>query len=92
LIVGAGQTKVLLLVGDTTGAGGASTSKSFQTVIGDGTATGSGVQWMDGELSGLNGTSCTGATTDLATGAECVVDSASYTKTLPVNGNGLTYN
>ncbi|MDO8621949.1 MAG: hypothetical protein Q7R80_01845 [bacterium] len=93
LIVGAGQTKVLLLVGDTTGAGGASTSKSFQTVIGDGAATGSGVQWMDGELSGLDGTCTTQtAATDLATGAECVVDSASYTKTLPVNGNGLTYN
>ena len=47
---------------------------------------------MDVELSGLNGTSCTGATTDLATGNECVVDSGTYTKTLPINGNGLTYN
>ncbi|MDO8463537.1 MAG: hypothetical protein Q7S96_04710 [bacterium] len=92
LIIGAGETRVLLLVGDTTGAGGASSSKSLQTSINDGTATASGVQWMDVQLSGLNGTSCTAATTDLATANECVVDSATYTKTLPVNGNGLTYN
>jgi len=92
LTIGAGQTKVLILIGETTGAGGASTSKSLQARIDDEGATGSGVQWMDVELSGLNGTSCTGATTDLATGAECVVDSSTYTRTLPVNGNGLTYN
>ncbi|MDO8425421.1 MAG: hypothetical protein Q7T01_02820, partial [bacterium] len=105
LIVGAGETRVLVLKGDTTGAGGASTSKSLQVRIdGDLTLTTNGatvadndppvngVQWMDVELSGLNGTSCTAAATDLATGAECVVDSATYTKTLPVNGNGLTYN
>lgn len=92
LTIGAGQTKVLVLAGDTTGAGGASTSKSLQARIDDEGATGSGVQWMDVELSGLNGTSCTGAATDLATGNECVVDSGTYTKTLPVNGNGLTYN
>jgi len=92
LIIGAGETRVLTLVGDTTGAGGASTSKSLQARLDDGTATASGVQWMDVQLSGLNGTSCTAASTDLATGNECVVDSATYTKTLPVNGNGLTYN
>lgn len=92
LTVGAGQTKVLILVGDTTGAGGATTSKSLQARIDDEGATGSGVQWMDVELQGLNGTSCTGAATDLATGNECVIDSGTYTKTLPINGNGLTYN
>jgi hypothetical protein len=92
LSIGAGQTKTLILVGDTTGAGGASTSKSLQARIDDEVATTSGVQWMDVELSALNGTSCTAATTDLATANECVVDSGTYTKTLPVTGNGLTYN
>ncbi|MFH1430151.1 MAG: hypothetical protein ABIG71_01340 [Candidatus Uhrbacteria bacterium] len=93
LVIGAGQTKTLMLVGDTTGAGGASTSKSFQAQITGAGATASGVQWYDVELQGDNGT-CDNTTTlvDLATGAECVVDSATYTKTLPVSGNGLTYN
>jgi len=92
LSVGAGQTKVLILVGDTTGAGGATTSKSLQARLDDEGATDSGVQWMDIELQGLNGTSCPAGTVDLATGNECVVDSGTHTKTLPVNGNGLTYN
>lgn len=92
LTIGAGETRVLILVGDTTGAGGASTSKSLQVRVDAGVALTSGVQWMDVQLSGLNGTSCTAATRDLATGNECVVDSATYSKTLPVNGNGLTYN
>ncbi|MBI4433290.1 hypothetical protein HY632_00805, partial [Candidatus Uhrbacteria bacterium] len=90
LVVGAGQTKVVILTGDTTGAGGATTSKSYQVRLDDEAATVSGIQWMDTELDNKAGASCPAASTDA--GAECVIDSATYTKTLPVNGNGLTYN
>lgn len=91
LSIGAGQTKVLILTGDTTGAGGASTSKSLQVRLDDEAGTATGVQWMDVELDGLAGT-CTAAAATVDAGLECVVDSGTYTKTLPVNGNGLTYN
>ncbi|MBI4142924.1 hypothetical protein HY480_03565, partial [Candidatus Uhrbacteria bacterium] len=76
LTVGAGQTKVVKVTGDTTGV---ASQKTFQLRIDDGGTTGAGLQWMDNELNGLNGTSCTAAATDR--GAECVVDSATYTKT-----------
>jgi hypothetical protein len=109
IVVGAGQTKVVSLVGDTTGAGGTTSSKSLQYRID--TYTGvvaSGIMWYDTELSTKGSANCGGAATydngadnvDDSTSTNtvranedrCVVDSSVYTKTLPINGNGLTYN